>query len=123
MTKEQAAGTGPADEFGDDGDFTDMLGELRVLLPTSQLLTAFLITVPFNPPLKDRPRFKPFASRQIVAGAFSLSLSLALIMGTQLVMSEAFGRVVGITCSVAIGLMIGVFWWVVPKVLEFKGEV
>lgn len=121
MTKAQAAGTGPADEFGDDGDFTDMLGALRVLLPTSQLLTAFLITVPFNPPLKDRPRFKPFASRQIVAGAFSLLL--ALIMGTQLVMSEAFGRVVGITCSVAIGLMIGVLWWVVPKVMEFKGEV
>ena len=30
-----------------DGDLTDMLGELRVLLPTAQLLSAFLITVPF----------------------------------------------------------------------------
>ncbi|MBI2750675.1 MAG: hypothetical protein HYX43_15490 [Burkholderiales bacterium] len=31
-----------------DGNLTDMLSELRVLLPTSQLLSAFLITVPFN---------------------------------------------------------------------------
>lgn len=31
----------------DDGDLTDMLNELRVLLPTAQLLSAFLITVPF----------------------------------------------------------------------------
>lgn len=32
-----------------DGDLSDMLGELRVLLPTSQLLSAFLIAVPFAP--------------------------------------------------------------------------
>lgn len=32
----------------DDGDLTDMLGELRVLLPSAQLLSAFLITVPFS---------------------------------------------------------------------------
>ncbi len=32
-----------------DGDLTDMLGELRVLLPTAQLLSAFLIAVPFAP--------------------------------------------------------------------------
>jgi len=34
---------------GEDGDLTDMLGELRVLLPTAQLLSAFLIAVPFAP--------------------------------------------------------------------------
>lgn len=32
----------------DDGDLTDMLGELRVLLPSAQLLSAFLITVPLD---------------------------------------------------------------------------
>lgn len=31
-----------------DGDLTDLLGELRVLLPGAQLLSAFLITLPFN---------------------------------------------------------------------------
>lgn len=40
---------GPLDAPDDDGDLTDMLGELRVLLPTAQLLSAFLIAVPFAP--------------------------------------------------------------------------
>lgn len=31
-----------------DGDMTDMLGELRVLRPAAQLLTAFFVTVPFG---------------------------------------------------------------------------
>jgi hypothetical protein len=42
----QIAGAAPGGD--DDGDLTDMLGELRVLLPTAQLLSAFLITVPFS---------------------------------------------------------------------------
>jgi len=33
----------------DDGDLTDLLGELRILLPASQLLSGFLIAVPFAP--------------------------------------------------------------------------
>lgn len=118
-------------EVYDDGDLTDLLGELRVLLPSSQLLSAFLITVPFMPgfnaiaytekwvflatfllavtslvllsatavqhrlirPLIDRPRFKTFASRQILAGA--VTLAIALISGTQLVLSTIFGHFVG----------------------------
>jgi hypothetical protein len=45
----------PAADDGteDDGDLTDMLGELRVLLPCAQLLSAFLITVPFNSGFAD----------------------------------------------------------------------
>lgn len=31
-----------------DGDLSDMLSELHFLLPGAQLLTAFLITVPFS---------------------------------------------------------------------------
>jgi hypothetical protein len=37
-----------ASDEEDDGDLTDLLGELRVLLPTAQLLSAFLTTVPFT---------------------------------------------------------------------------
>lgn len=37
------------DEDDEDGDMTDLLGELRVLLPTAQLLSAFLIALPFAP--------------------------------------------------------------------------
>jgi len=36
-------------EAGGDGDLTDLLGELRILLPASQLLSGFLIAVPFAP--------------------------------------------------------------------------
>lgn len=35
-------------DFREDGDFSDMLSELRILLPGSQMLTAFLVILPFN---------------------------------------------------------------------------
>lgn len=47
-TTDENSSLGPKCEEEDDGDLTDMLGELRVLLPSSQLLSAFLITVPFS---------------------------------------------------------------------------
>ena len=52
MARESARSPGeenPRDITLDDGDLTDMLGELRVLLPTAQLLSAFLVAVPFAP--------------------------------------------------------------------------
>ena len=36
------------DERIGDGDLSDLLSELRVLLPGAQMLTAFLIILPFN---------------------------------------------------------------------------
>lgn len=38
----------PQQEENADGDLTDLLSELRVLLPGTQTLTAFLIILPFN---------------------------------------------------------------------------
>lgn len=35
-------------ELREDGDLSDMLSELRILLPGAQMLTAFLIILPFN---------------------------------------------------------------------------
>jgi hypothetical protein len=35
-------------ETREDGDLADMLSELRILLPGTQMLTAFLIILPFN---------------------------------------------------------------------------
>lgn len=46
---DDAPGGGRETDGRDDGDLTDLLSELRVLLPTAQLLSAFLITVPFTP--------------------------------------------------------------------------
>lgn len=40
--------TNPQQEENADGDLTDLLSELRVLLPGAQTLTAFLIILPFN---------------------------------------------------------------------------
>jgi hypothetical protein len=37
------------DDDNGDGDLTDLLGEIRVLLPAAQLLSGFLIAVPFAP--------------------------------------------------------------------------
>lgn len=60
----------------DDGDLTDMLGELRVLLPCAQLLSAFLITVPFNTGFADIVA----AEKGVFLATFMLStLSMVLL--------------------------------------------
>lgn len=138
------------DRNADDGDLSDMLDELRVLLPGAQLLTAFLITVPFSAgfadivaaektvflatfvlsitslillsapavqhrlvrPLTDRARFKRLASKQILAG--SVVLSMALTIGTQLVLSEVFGSRIGIWAAGFVATLIVLLWWVFP---------
>ena len=117
-------------------------------------MSAFLITVPFNPgfanivrsekhvflatfilsivglillsapavqhrllrPLLDRARFKRLASWQIIAGSASLSLALAL--GTELVLAEVFGHAIGLTAASCIGLLILALWWVLPKLWQ-----
>jgi hypothetical protein len=138
----------------DDGDFSDMLSEMRILLPGAQMLSAFLIILPFNGgfakivhlekllflatflfalaslvllsapaiqhrllrPLKDRARFKRIATRQIVAGAFALAI--ALVLGTDLVMSEVFGATVGLAVAAVMGLLIVCAWWLMPVYLK-----
>jgi hypothetical protein len=61
----------------DDGDLGDMLQELRVLLPGSQTLTAFLVILPFNSgfsQIQDEERY-------VYLAAFLCSL-LSLILFT-----------------------------------------
>jgi hypothetical protein len=43
----------PEDRRTGDGDLSDLLSELRVLLPGAQMLTAFLIILPFNSGFAD----------------------------------------------------------------------
>ncbi|MRW94645.1 hypothetical protein GJ699_32225 [Duganella sp. FT80W] len=138
----------------DDGDFSDMLSEMRILLPGAQMLSAFLIILPFNSgfaqivhmekllflatfflsltslvllsapaiqhrllrPLKDRARFKRIATRQIVAGAFALAI--ALVLGTDLVISEVFGATVGLIAAALMALLILCAWWLMPAYLR-----
>ena len=142
------------DDDEDDGDFSDMLSEMRILLPGAQMLTAFLIILPFNGgfarivhsekllflatfvlsltslvllsapavqhrimrPLKDRARFKRVATKLMVSG--SLTLAIALVLGTDLVISEVFGAMVGMITSGLVALLILVVWWWMPKYLK-----
>ncbi|MHA4867678.1 DUF6328 family protein [Duganella sp. PWIR1] len=141
-------------EEREDGDFSDMLSEMRILLPGAQMLSAFLVILPFNEgfgkivhaekllflatfffsltalvllsapavqhrvmrPLKDRARFKRNATRQIVAGAFSLGIALTL--GTDLVISEVFGATVGFVMAATMAVIILCFWWLMPALMK-----
>lgn len=141
-------------DLKEDGDFSDMLSEQRILLPGAQMLTAFLIILPFNGgfkqivqtekmvflatfvlalmslvllsapaiqhrlmrPLVNRARFKRVATRQIVAGAFTLAI--ALILATNLVISEVFGKVVGIVIGAMMATFILCIWWLLPAYLK-----
>ena len=125
------------------------------LLPTSQLLTAFLITLPFIPgfaklgqsekgvfiatflcavaslvlfsapatqhrimwPLRDRVAFKRFASYEMLGGA--LMLTFALILGTNLVISEVFGARAGVIVAAVTAVLIAVAWWLLPIALRY----
>lgn len=143
-------------DLREDGDLSDMLSELRILLPGAQMLTAFLVILPFNGgarqiiqaeryvflvtffcalislvllsapaiqhrlmrPLVSKSRFKRIASRQIVAG--SCALGFALILGTNLVLSEVFGTATGIIAGGAIGVLISSIWLILPLYLKRK---
>lgn len=134
----------------EDHDLSDMLQELRILLQGAQVLSAFLIILPFSEgfgrldqfekwvylvtfmssiaglifisapaaqhrlqrPLKDRTRFKHFASTMILIGVGAISVALTL--ATQLVTNEVVGFGASIVVSVVTGLLIGAFWWLIP---------
>lgn len=146
-------------EENGDGDLTDLLGELRVLLPAAQLLSGFLIAVPFAPgfsrlvgseqhiflatfifslislvmlsgpaiqhrlirPLRDREQFKVVAGRQMLAGA--LTLAIALVLVTQLVLSAVMGDTIGNIAAGALATLIAVTWWILPLWLRGRGHV
>jgi hypothetical protein len=146
-------------EAAGDGDLTDLLGELRVLLPASQLLSGFLVAVPFAPgfsrlvgheqhiflatfvfalislvmlsgpaiqhrlirPLRDREQFKVVAGRQMLAGAVTLAIALVLV--TQLVLSAVMGDSVGNLAAAALGTLIAFMWWGLPWWLRGRGHV
>ncbi|MYM30328.1 hypothetical protein GTP58_18505 [Duganella sp. CY15W] len=142
------------EDESENGDLTDLLSETRILLPGAQMLSAFLIILPFNGgfaqidhtekllflatfffsltslvllsapaiqhrllrPLKDRARFKHVATRQVVAGAFTLAI--ALVLGTELVISEVFGATVGLIMAALMASLILCAWWLLPLYLK-----
>ncbi len=63
-------------------------------------------------PLRDRERFKRFATRMTLVGLGALSV--ALILAAQLVSNEVVGFNLSIMVSVVVAALIGVFWWLLP---------
>lgn len=137
-------------EVSEEGSLDDMLQELRILLQGAQVLTAFLIVLPFNQgfdkihdfekwvyaatflcsitsmiffsapaahhrlarPLGNRVLFKTFATRMILVGL--VALSFALILVTQLVLSQVIGSIVSLFVTVFVSLLILIIWWLLP---------
>jgi O-antigen/teichoic acid export membrane protein len=134
----------------DDEDLGDLLQEMRVLLQGAQVLTAFLVILPFNQrfadlsereewvyvatfvlsvfalvlfsapaahhrlvrPLQDRERFKNSATRFLIGGL--VAISLALILATQLVVSQVLGVNWSFVFAGGVGLCVVAFWWIYP---------
>jgi hypothetical protein len=155
-TGQEQGGQSADQEEKPDSDLNDMLQELRILLQGAQVLTAFLIILPFNQgferiddlekwiyiatftcsvvslvmftapaaqhrierPLKDREKFKNYASKLMVAAL--VPASLALVLSTQLVVSQVLGFTASIVVSLVIALVLGVFWWVIPLMRKPK---
>lgn len=63
-------------ELHSDGDLSDMLSELRILLPGAQMLTAFLIILPFNGGARDVIESQQYA---FLATFFCAVVSLILL--------------------------------------------
>lgn len=140
----------------DDGRLADLLAELRVMLTGAQMLTAFLILLPFNSnfgaiaisekyvflatfflavssivllsapaiqhrimnPLPDRPAFKRMAIRHLICGG--VTIALAFIMATDLVISRVFGQTPGLVAGGLIALLIMFLWLLLPYYLKCR---
>ena len=143
-------GAATGEEIPDSGDLTELLQELRVLIPGVQVLTGFLVILPFSQgfaripaaerwvylaaficaltslvlftapaaqhrlerPLRDRARFKQFATGMTIVGLIPLSLSLVLT--TQLVVSQTIGYGTALAVSLVVAVLIGGVWWAWP---------
>ncbi len=135
---------------GDSGDLTELLQELRVLIPGVQVMVGFLVILPFSQgftqiqqgerwvylfafvcglislvlftapaaqhrlerPLRDRVRFKQYATRMTIVGL--VPLSLALVLTAQLVVSQTIGDGVALAVSALVAALIGAVWWAWP---------
>jgi hypothetical protein len=63
-------------------------------------------------PLTDRVRFKDFATRMVIIGL--VPFSLALVLASQLVVSEVLGFTESLVVAGVIGVLLIIVWWVLP---------
>jgi hypothetical protein len=155
-TKPKAESKVSDSEASEKGSLNDMLQELRILLQGAQVLTAFLVVLPFNQgfdkihdvekwvytatflcsitsliffsapaahhrlarPLVNRELFNTFATRMILVGL--VELSFALILVTQLVVSQVVGAVISVYVTAFVSLLILIIWWLFPLTYKEK---
>lgn len=67
-------------------------------------------------PLVNRIQFKNMASRMIVVG--TVPLSVALVLATQLAISEVLGEWQAAVVAGGVGAIVGTVWWIVPFVFR-----
>ncbi len=63
-------------------------------------------------PLRDKERFKTFASLFLVMGLVPLSLSI--VLSTYLVCSMIMGNLYALLTAGGVGAVLGVLWWLIP---------
>lgn len=63
-------------------------------------------------PLDDRVHFKNLASRQMLAGA--LFLTLSLVLGASLVVAEVVNHTAGLIVAAIFACFICALWWIYP---------
>src|SRR5688572_18934893 len=63
-------------DASEDGDLSDMLSEQRILLPGAQMLTAFLVLLPFNGTFAEIIRTEKF----VFLATFFFSLSSLILL-------------------------------------------
>lgn len=83
------------------------------------LFTAPAIQHRLMRPLRNRLKFKQFATRQMIAGA--IALSFALVLGADLVMSIVFGHLLGNTITTFVAVIIIILWWLLPAIWKRRG--
>jgi len=69
-------------------------------------------------PLRDPAHFKQRVNRLVVAGM--ASLSVALILATDLVVHEIIGGLSAIIVTAIVALLIGVTWWLQPLIRDAR---
>ena len=123
-----------------DEDLTDLLSEIRLLLPGTLLLVAFLIALPFNSGYTRisqfdnavyvamflcailslllfaapaaQHRLKRLVNRQVIIGL--VPLSAALTLAAYLVISDVVSALAAAIVAAIVALAIGMLWWAVP---------
>jgi hypothetical protein len=111
---------------GGFAEIRDMEKGVYVITFVCSLLALILFTAPaaqhrLQRPLRDREEFKNLATKYIIAGL--VPLSIALVLATQLVLSEVIApRWPSWTIAGGFAVIIIALWWIAPRWRRAQGK-